>query len=95
MIKSKQTKEGEFIPLNQTDINISFKPGDKRLFLVSPLIISHEINKRSPFWEWSIAKIESEEFEIVVILERMVEATGWCYMTCVVSIIRTASKKFC
>lgn len=81
LIKSKQTKEGEFIPLNQTDINIGFDTGDDRLFLVSPLIICHEINKRSPFWEWSRAKMESEEFEIVVILEGMVEATGGCYKT--------------
>ncbi|XP_034277840.1 G protein-activated inward rectifier potassium channel 4 [Pantherophis guttatus] len=79
MIKSKQTKEGEFIPLNQTDINVGFDTGDDRLFLVSPLIISHEINEKSPFWEMSRARLEKEEFEIVVILEGMVEATG---MTC-------------
>ncbi|XP_004075951.1 G protein-activated inward rectifier potassium channel 4 isoform X1 [Oryzias latipes] len=79
LIRSQQTKEGEFIPLNQTDINIGFDTGDDRLFLVSPLIISHEINAKSPFWEMSMAQIEKEEFEIVVILEGMVEATG---MTC-------------
>ncbi|OCT72307.1 hypothetical protein XELAEV_18035280mg [Xenopus laevis] len=79
LIKSKQTKEGEFIPLNQTDINVGFDTGDDRLFLVSPLIISHEINEKSPFWEMSRTQLEIEEFEIVVILEGMVEATG---MTC-------------
>ncbi|XP_015676809.1 G protein-activated inward rectifier potassium channel 4 [Protobothrops mucrosquamatus] len=79
LIKSKQTKEGEFIPLNQTDINVGFDTGDDRLFLVSPLIISHEINEKSPFWAMSRAQLEKEEFEIIVILEGMVEATG---MTC-------------
>nr|XP_014345818.1 PREDICTED: G protein-activated inward rectifier potassium channel 4-like isoform X1 [Latimeria chalumnae] len=79
LIKSKQTKEGEFIPLNQTDINVGFDTGDDRLFLVSPLIISHEFNEHSPFWEISKAQLGKEEFEIVVILEGMVEATG---MTC-------------
>ncbi|XP_040182140.1 G protein-activated inward rectifier potassium channel 4 isoform X1 [Rana temporaria] len=79
LIKSKQTKEGEFIPLNQTDINVGFDTGDDRLFLVSPLIISHDINEKSPFWEMSRAQHEMEDFEIVVILEGMVEATG---MTC-------------
>ncbi|XP_056400288.1 G protein-activated inward rectifier potassium channel 4 isoform X2 [Hyla sarda] len=79
LIKSKQTKEGEFIPLNQTDINVGFDTGDDRLFLVSPLIISHEINEKSPFWEMSRSQLENEDFEIVVILEGMVEATG---MTC-------------
>ncbi|XP_072283674.1 G protein-activated inward rectifier potassium channel 3 [Pyxicephalus adspersus] len=79
LIKSKQTQEGEFIPLNQTDINVGFETGDDRLFLVSPLIISHEINEHSPFWEVSKRQLEKDEFEIVVILEGMVEATG---MTC-------------
>ncbi|OCT73584.1 G protein-activated inward rectifier potassium channel 4 [Xenopus laevis] len=79
LIKSKQTKEGEFIPLNQTDINVGFDTGDDRLFLVSPLIICHEFNEQSPFWEISKDRLGKEEFEIVVILEGMVEATG---MTC-------------
>lgn len=76
LIKSKQTQEGEFIPLNQTDISVGFETGDDRLFLVSPLIISHEINEQSPFWEVSKEQLRKDEFEIVVILEGMVEATG-------------------
>ncbi|KAM4644545.1 LOW QUALITY PROTEIN: G protein-activated inward rectifier potassium channel 3 [Amazona ochrocephala] len=79
LIKSKQTQEGEFIPLNQTDLSVGFETGDDRLFLVSPLIISHEIDERSPFWDVSRHQLEKDDFEIVVILEGMVEATG---MTC-------------
>ncbi|XP_034405981.1 G protein-activated inward rectifier potassium channel 2-like isoform X1 [Cyclopterus lumpus] len=79
LIKSKQTKEGEFIPLNQTDINVGYNTGDDRLFLVSPLIICHEINQSSPFWEVTQAHLTRDELEVVVILEGMVEATG---MTC-------------
>lgn len=67
---------GEFIPLDQTDISVGFETGDDRLFLVSPLVISHEIDARSPFWDMSQAQLEKEDFEIVVILEGMVEATG-------------------
>lgn len=67
---------GEFIPLDQTDISVGFETGDDRLFLVSPLVISHEIDSRSPFWDMSQAQLEKEDFEIVVILEGMVEATG-------------------
>ncbi|XP_015194598.1 G protein-activated inward rectifier potassium channel 3 [Lepisosteus oculatus] len=79
LIKSKQTQEGEFIPLDQTDISVGFETGDDRLFLVSPLVISHEIDSHSPFWDMSQAHLEKDDFEIVVILEGMVEATG---MTC-------------
>ncbi|KAG1927577.1 G protein-activated inward rectifier potassium channel [Pimephales promelas] len=75
LIKSKQTKEGEFIPLNQTDMNVGYDTGDDRLFLVSPLIICHEINQHSPFWDISKQHLAHEELEIVVILEGMVEAT--------------------
>lgn len=67
---------GEFIPLDQTDISVGFETGDDRLFLVSPLVISHEIDTHSPFWDMSQAQLEKEDFEIVVILEGMVEATG-------------------
>lgn len=67
---------GEFIPLDQTDISVGFETGDDRLFLVSPLVISHEIDTRSAFWDMSQAQLEKEDFEIVVILEGMVEATG-------------------
>ncbi|CAB1433770.1 unnamed protein product, partial [Pleuronectes platessa] len=70
---------GEFIPLDQTDISVGFETGDDRLFLVSPLVISHEIDTHSPFWDMSQSQLEKEDFEIVVILEGMVEATG---MTC-------------
>lgn len=67
---------GEFIPLDQTDISVGFETGDDRLFLVSPLVISHEIDACSAFWDMSQSQLEKEDFEIVVILEGMVEATG-------------------
>ena len=67
---------GEFIPLDQTDISVGFETGDDRLFLVSPLVISHEIDAHSAFWDMSQSQLEKEDFEIVVILEGMVEATG-------------------
>lgn len=79
LIRSKQTAEGEFIPLDQTDVGVGLETGDDRLFLVSPLIIAHEIDDRSPFWEMSKDRLRAEDFEIVVILEGMVEATG---LTC-------------
>lgn len=55
---------------------MGFETGDDRLFLVSPLVISHEIDLHSPFWDMSQSQLGKEDFEIVVILEGMVEATG-------------------
>ncbi|XP_078540098.1 G protein-activated inward rectifier potassium channel 4-like [Lissotriton helveticus] len=79
LIKSRQTKEGEFIPLEQSEINLGYDTGEDRLFLVEPQIICHIINDHSPFWEMTAESLKREEFEIIVILEGIVEATG---MTC-------------
>ncbi|XP_051895677.1 G protein-activated inward rectifier potassium channel 4-like [Pristis pectinata] len=79
LIKSRQTKEGEFIPLEQTEINLGYDTGKDRLFLVEPQTISHVINDSSPFWEMSADSLKREQFEIIVILEGIVESTG---MTC-------------
>uniref|UniRef100_A0A671KA84 G protein-activated inward rectifier potassium channel 3 n=1 Tax=Sinocyclocheilus anshuiensis TaxID=1608454 RepID=A0A671KA84_9TELE len=94
LIKSKQTKEGEFIPLNQTDMNVGYDTGDDRLFLVSPLIICHEINQHSPFWEISKEHLAHEELEIVVILEGMVEATGTPLKSAVVSLFTVKTRQY-
>ncbi|CBY15863.1 unnamed protein product, partial [Oikopleura dioica] len=75
-VRSRHTEEGEFIALDQTDINIGFDTGADKLFLVTPLIVFHEINEKSPFWDLSEADIYNDPFEIIVILEGTVESTG-------------------
>ncbi|XP_065711601.1 G protein-activated inward rectifier potassium channel 4-like [Patagioenas fasciata] len=79
LIKSRQTAEGEFIPLEQSELNLGYDTGEDRLFLVEPQIICHVINRHSPFWDTSAESLRREQFEIIVILEGIVEATG---MTC-------------
>ncbi|XP_077162646.1 uncharacterized protein LOC143821971 isoform X2 [Paroedura picta] len=76
LIKSRQTKEGEFIPLEQSELNLGYDTGEDRLFLVEPQIICHLINDLSPFWEMSAEALKREHFEIIVILEGIVEATA-------------------
>lgn len=78
LIKSRQTKEGEFIPLEQSELNLGYDTGEDRLFLVEPQIICHIINDASPFWEMSAEALKREQFEIIIILEGIVEATGGC-----------------
>nr|XP_021385775.2 G protein-activated inward rectifier potassium channel 4 [Lonchura striata domestica] len=79
LIKSRQTAEGEFIPLEQSELNLGYDTGEDRLFLVEPQIICHVINHHSPFWDMSAESLRREQFEIIIILEGIVEATG---MTC-------------
>lgn len=76
LIKPHVTAEGEYLPLEQTDIDVGYDEGLDRLFLVSPLVVVHEINKNSPLYNLSHSDLQKEDFEIVVILEGMVEATA-------------------
>ncbi|XP_061191857.1 G protein-activated inward rectifier potassium channel 3-like [Saccostrea echinata] len=76
VIKKKITKEGEVLPLFQFDVNLGFEDGSDRLFLVWPVIISHRINENSPFWEMSPEDLHREQFELIIILEGIVESTG-------------------
>ncbi|XP_047462829.1 G protein-activated inward rectifier potassium channel 3-like isoform X2 [Mugil cephalus] len=79
LIKSRQTKEGEFIPLEQSEINLGYDTGGDRLLLVEPQTITHVISESSPFWRVGAERLKREMFEIIVILEGIVEASG---MTC-------------
>ncbi|XP_053185393.1 ATP-sensitive inward rectifier potassium channel 12-like [Scomber japonicus] len=76
LIKPHVTAEGEYLPMEQTDIDVGYDDGLDRLFLVSPLVVVHEINKSSPLYNLSHNDLQKEDFEIVVILEGMVEATA-------------------
>lgn len=55
---------------------MGFSTGADQLFLVSPLTICHVIDSKSPFYDLSQRSMHTEQFEIVVILEGIVETTG-------------------
>lgn len=70
------TPENEYIPLDHSDVNVGFDGGTDRIFLVSPMTIVHEIDDESPLYEYGPAELAEAHFELVVILEGMVEATA-------------------
>ncbi|KAK9960596.1 hypothetical protein ABG768_008442 [Culter alburnus] len=77
LLKPRVTPEGEFLPLDNADLNVGFDTGTDRIFLVSPVTIVHEIDEESPFFEVDKRTLEGDkELEVVVILEGMVEATA-------------------
>ncbi|KAM4735591.1 LOW QUALITY PROTEIN: G protein-activated inward rectifier potassium channel 3 [Anableps anableps] len=73
LIKSRQTAEGEFLPLEQTEIDLG--PWINRIFLVEP-VIQHNIDVNSPLLDLGSEQLQRQQFEIIVILEGIVEATG-------------------
>jgi potassium inwardly-rectifying channel subfamily J len=76
LIRKKITREGEILPLEQVDVDFGFNEGRDRLFLVWPVIVEHRITEESPFYEMSLEDFQREQFEVIVILEGIVESTG-------------------
>ncbi|XP_053116786.1 ATP-sensitive inward rectifier potassium channel 14 [Hemicordylus capensis] len=76
LLQPRVTPEGEYIPLDYNDVNVGFDSGTDRIFLVSPVTIVHEIDAESPLYEHGPEELAEADFELVVILEGMVEATA-------------------
>ncbi|XP_041651878.1 potassium inwardly rectifying channel subfamily J member 11, like [Cheilinus undulatus] len=76
VIRRTVTAEGEVIPVCQLDIQVENPLRSNGIFLVSPLIISHTMERGSPLYELSAQSLASEDIEIIVILEGVVETTG-------------------
>uniref|UniRef100_A0A8C1TVP3 ATP-sensitive inward rectifier potassium channel 11 n=1 Tax=Cyprinus carpio TaxID=7962 RepID=A0A8C1TVP3_CYPCA len=76
VVRKTVTSEGEIVPLDQIDIQMDNPVGTNSIFLVSPLIISHVIDKNSPLYDLSAADLQHEDIEVIVVLEGVVETTG-------------------
>ncbi|XP_064191738.1 potassium inwardly rectifying channel subfamily J member 11, like [Anguilla rostrata] len=76
VIRRTVTIEGEVIPVSQLDIQVENPLRSNGIFLVSPLIISHTIERGSPLYELSAQSLATTDLEIIVILEGVVETTG-------------------
>ncbi|KAK5866731.1 hypothetical protein PBY51_011284 [Eleginops maclovinus] len=76
VIRRTVTAEGEVIPVCQLDIQVENPLRSNGIFLVSPLIISHTMERGSPLYELSPHTLSTEDLEIIVILEGVVETTG-------------------
>ncbi|XP_038138096.1 potassium inwardly rectifying channel subfamily J member 11, like [Cyprinodon tularosa] len=76
VIRRTVTAEGEVVPVCQLDIQVENPLRSNGIFLVSPLIISHTIDRGSPLYDLSAQSLATEDLEIIVILEGVVETTG-------------------
>jgi hypothetical protein len=69
VVRKAVTSEGEVIPVSQMDIQVENPLHSNGIFLVSPLVISHTIQRGSPLYELSAQSLASEDLEVIVILE--------------------------
>lgn len=76
-IKDKVSNEGVHYPLFQHHMDFQAHGMDDRVFLIWPLVLNHKITEDSPLYNMKPEEIlHANNFEIVVILEGTIEATG-------------------
>ncbi|XP_066446845.1 ATP-sensitive inward rectifier potassium channel 8 [Eleutherodactylus coqui] len=76
VVRKTVTPEGEVIPIQQIDVPVDNSIDSNNMFLVAPLIICHVVDKRSPLYDVSASDLSTQDLEIIVILEGVVETTG-------------------
>ena len=60
-------------------MKIRFEERRDQLFFIWPILVEHRIrDSSSPFWDIGQAALSRTHFELIVILEGIVEATGEC-----------------
>lgn len=68
--------DGDGIHYECHDLDVGYDQGTDRLQLILPSEVRHEINPSSPLYNISPRQLRQENFEIVVVLEGIVEGTG-------------------
>ncbi|KAK9887765.1 hypothetical protein WA026_000080 [Henosepilachna vigintioctopunctata] len=76
LIKHKITKEGESIPFYQTELKVGCDGEQDKILFIWPTTIVHKIEKGSPLYNMSATDLLRERFEIIVVLEGVIESTG-------------------
>ncbi|XP_059473830.1 G protein-activated inward rectifier potassium channel 3-like [Neocloeon triangulifer] len=77
LIKQRITSEGECIQFYQHELRVGGEGADDdQIFFIWPTNIVHKIDASSPLYHMSAADMVRERFELVVILEGVVESTG-------------------
>ncbi|CAG9824633.1 unnamed protein product [Phaedon cochleariae] len=76
LIRHKVTKEGEHLPFFQTELKVGGDGEEEKIFFIWPTTIVHKIDSKSPLYNMSANNLLRERFEIVVILEGVIESTG-------------------
>jgi len=75
----KSTKEGETIAFSQQDLKVSTQLEEDehdQCLMAVPNTVCHKIDEESPFYAMSPDELLRAKFELVVVLEGVVESTG-------------------
>ena len=82
LFRKWKTAEGREIPFYQEDLKVCYdwrNPDNdfrNQLFLLLPMVIIHVIDENSPFYEMTPDKLRESDYEVVIVLDGIVEHTG-------------------
>jgi len=78
LINKRVTEEGEVMPYYQTELKVGtdLESEEDCLFFIWPTTIVHKIDQDSPFYNFTARDFLKKRYEIVVILEGVIEQTG-------------------
>nr|XP_006820322.1 PREDICTED: G protein-activated inward rectifier potassium channel 2-like [Saccoglossus kowalevskii] len=76
LVQRQVTEEGEIIPLHYYDVKVGREQVQNQIFLEWPIEVQHIIDEKSPFWDVSADDLKRADFELILILEGIVEQTG-------------------
>ena len=82
LFRKWKTTEGREVPFYQEDLKVCYdwrNPDNdfrNQLFLLLPMVIIHVINENSPFYGVTPDELKESDYEVVVVLDGIVEHTG-------------------
>merc|ERR1711892_796878 len=78
LVQKVTTEEGEMIHLHQEELKVGTQLSgeEDRALLLWPIILAHPIDEESPLWRMSPTDIQNSNFEIIVVLEGVIDPTG-------------------
>ena len=77
----RESRGGRY-QLEQYDLDVGYDTGRDRVFLLTPVCVRHHISESSPLYGLTREQLASEQLELVVILEGIVEVTGLTSQVC-------------
>lgn len=61
------------------DMNVGYDSGTDRVLLLWPVVVRHVIDEDSPLYGVTPASMQESEFELIMTIEGIVEATGMTF----------------
>uniref|UniRef100_A0A0N4ZRD2 Inward rectifier potassium channel irk-1 n=1 Tax=Parastrongyloides trichosuri TaxID=131310 RepID=A0A0N4ZRD2_PARTI len=79
MACTKINKHGEKELVGVKDMNVGYDSGWDRVLLLWPIIVRHVIDEESPLYGITQETMKDQEFELIMTVEGIVEATGMTF----------------